>query len=88
MLSNVIINNLITKKSRFFLAFIKKVLKKFIYGVKINQNQLNFYIIGTKMLYALTFLKNNNIANFDKLVDIIVIDNISNINRFEINYVF
>lgn len=88
MLSNVIINNLITKKSRFFLTFIKRVLKKFIYGVKINQNQLNFYIIGTKMLYALTFLKNNNIANFDKLVDIIVIDNISNINRFEINYVF
>jgi hypothetical protein len=88
MLSDVIINNLITKKTRFFLIFIKKVLKKFIYGVKINQNQLNFYIIGTKMLYALTFLKNNNIVNFDKLVDIIVIDNISNINRFEINYVF
>jgi len=54
----------------------------------VNHNQLNLFMPSIKILYALTFLKNNNITNFDKLVDIIVVDNISNINRFEINYVF
>jgi hypothetical protein len=88
MTTNLINNNLITKKTKFFLIFIKKILKNFFYGIKVNQNQLNFYISSIKILYVLTFLKNNNITNFDKLVDIIVVDNISNINRFEINYVF
>jgi hypothetical protein len=81
-------NNLLTKKTNFFLIFIKKILKKFIYGLKVNHNQINIYILGTKLLYILTFLKNNNITNFDKLIDIIVVDNISHINRFELNYVF
>lgn len=80
--------NLLTKKTLFFLIFFKKIIKKFIYGIKINQNQISFYINGIKLLNILTFLKNNNISNFDKLIDIVVIDNISNINRFEINYVF
>lgn len=88
MLNYQLNNNLITKKTKFFLIFIKKILKKFIYGVKINQNQLNIYSLGINMLHLLTFLKNNNITNFDKLVDIIVVDNISNLNRFEINYIF
>jgi len=81
-------NNILTKKTLFFLIYIKKLLKKYIYGFKVNHNQLNLFILGTKMLYLLTFLKNNNITNFDKLIDIIVVDNISNINRFELNYVF
>jgi len=88
MLNYQLNNNLITKKTKFFLIFIKKILKKFIYGVKINHNQLNIYSLGINMLHLLTFLKNNNITNFDKLVDIIVVDNISNLNRFEINYIF
>jgi NADH:ubiquinone oxidoreductase subunit C len=88
MLNTELYNNLITKKTKFFLIFIKKILKKYIYGVKINQNQLNLYTLGINMLYLLTFLKNNNIANFDKLVDIVVVDNISNLNRFEVNYIF
>lgn len=80
--------NLLTKKTLFFLIFFKKIIKKFIYGIKINQNQISFYIVGTKLLNILLFLKNNNISNLDKLIDIVVIDNISNINRFEINYIF
>ena len=88
MLKTELYNNLITKKTKFFLIFIKKILKKYIYGVKINQNQLNLYTLGINMLHLLTFLKNNNIANFDKLVDIVVVDNISNLNRFEVNYIF
>jgi len=85
---NLLDNNLMTMKTKFFLIYIKKILKKYIYGVKVNHNQLNLFMPSIKILYALTFLKNNNITNFDKLVDIIVVDNISNINRFEINYVF
>jgi len=88
MSSYLLDNNLMTMKTKFFLIYIKKILKKYIYGVKVNHNQLNFFMPSIKILYALTFLKNNNITNFDKLVDIIVVDNISNINRFEINYVF
>ena len=79
---------LLTKKTKFFLIFLKKITRKFIYGIKVNQNQISFYIIGLKLISFLTFLKNNNITNFDKLIDIIVVDNISNINRFEVNYVF
>jgi len=79
---------ILTKKTVFFLIFLKKLIKKFIYGIKINQNQISFYIIGVKLLNILTFLKNNNISNFDKLIDIVVVDNISHINRFEINYIF
>lgn len=79
---------ILTKKTVFFLVFLKKIIKKFIYGIKINQNQISFYIVGVKLLNILTFLKNNNLSNFDKLIDIVVVDNISNINRFEINYIF
>jgi|TARA_B110001454_G_C12670789_1_gene413668 hypothetical protein len=81
-------NYLLTKKTKYYLIFIKNVLKKYIYGIKINQNQINLYVNVTKLIYIITFLKNSNITNFDKLVDIVVIDNIANINRFEINYVF
>jgi hypothetical protein len=81
-------NNLITKKTKYYLLYIKNILKKYIYGIKVNHNQINIFLVGTKLLNILTFLKNNNISNLDKLVDIIVVDNISNLNRFEINYVF
>jgi NADH:ubiquinone oxidoreductase subunit C len=81
-------NYLLTKKTKYYLIFIKNVLKKYIYGIKVNQNQINLYVNVTKLIYIITFLKNNNITNFDKLVDIIVVDNIANLNRFEINYVF
>jgi len=86
----MLINNtyLLTKKTKYYLIFIKNVLKKYIYGIKVNQNQINLYVNVTKLIYIITFLKNNNITNFDKLVDIIVVDNIANLNRFEINYVF
>jgi len=81
-------NNIITKKTKFFIIFILKILKKFIYGLKVNNNNINIYINPTRLIYILMFLKNNSITNFDKLVDIVVVDNISNINRFEINYIF
>lgn len=81
-------NNLLTKKTQYFTIFLAKIVKKFIYGLKINHNQINIYISPTKILYLLTFLKGNSISNFDKLVDIVVVDNISNINRFEITYFF
>jgi len=81
-------NILLTKKTKYYLIFIKNVLKKYIYGIKINQNQINIYVNVKKLIYIITFLKNNSITNFDKLVDIIVVDNIANLNRFEINYVF
>jgi NADH:ubiquinone oxidoreductase subunit C len=86
----MLINNnyLLTKKTKYYLIFIKNILKKYIYGIKVNQNQINLYVNVTKLIYIITFLKNNNITNFDKLVDIVVVDNIANLNRFEINYVF
>jgi len=84
----MLVNNLLTQKTQYFTIFLVKIVKKFIYGLKVNQNQINIYISATKMLYLLTFLKNNSVSNFDKLVDIVVVDNISNINRFEITYFF
>lgn len=84
----LVINNLITNKTKYYSIFLINVIKKWMYGLKINQNQINIYITSTKMLYILNFLKNNTITNFDKLVDIVVVDNISNINRFEVTYFF
>lgn len=84
----MLVNSLLTQKTQYFTIFLVKIVKKFIYGLKVNQNQINIYISATKMLYLLTFLKNNSVSNFDKLVDIVVVDNISNINRFEITYFF
>ncbi len=81
-------NNIITKKTKFFTLYLVNILKKYIYGLKINQNQINIYTFAIKLLHLVTILKNNSICCFDKLIDIIVVDNIANINRFEINYVF
>lgn len=81
--------NVITKKTKYFLIYFLIVINKFIYGIKINQNQINLYILPTKLLYNLTFLKYNSISSLNSLVDIIVVDNISLTNtRFELNYIF
>ncbi len=81
--------NIITKKTKYFLIFFLIVVNKFIYGVKINQNQLYLYLSSKKLLHNLTFLKHNSISSFNSLVDIIVVDNISlTSTRFEISYIF
>lgn len=81
-------NDFITKKTKYFTIYLINILKKYIYGLKINQNQINIYTFATKLLYLVTIFKNNSICYFDKLIDIVVVDNIANINRFEINYIF
>jgi NADH:ubiquinone oxidoreductase subunit C len=81
-------NDIIINKTKFFSIFLINILKKYINGLKINKNQINILTDVTKMLYIITFLKNNTISYFDKLIDIIIVDHISNINRFEINYIF
>jgi hypothetical protein len=81
-------NDIIINKTKFFSIFLINILKKYINGLKINKNQINILTNVTQMLYIITFLKNNSISYFDKLIDIIIVDHISNINRFEINYIF
>jgi NADH:ubiquinone oxidoreductase subunit C len=83
-------NNIITQKSRYFIIFIYYMLFSYIYGIKVNQNNLSIYIHSTKLLYCLTFLKYNSISYLNTLVDIVVVDHLSLIknNRFEISYVF
>lgn len=88
MLSPITVN-IITKKTKYFLIYLFFMLYSFIYGIKINQNQLYLYVYNNKLLYSLTFLKYNSLSNLSTLVDIVVVDNISsNLYRFEISYIF
>jgi len=83
------LNIIITQKSKYFVIFIYYVLFSFIYGIKVNHNNLSIYIFSIKLLYCLTFLKYNSVSSLNSLVDIVVVDNISNIkNRFELTYIF
>ena len=83
-------NIIITKKTVFFFFYVYYLLFSFIYGLKINQNQIFIYIFSTKLLYCLTFLKYNSISYLNTLVDIVVVDHISSVanNRFELSYIF
>jgi hypothetical protein len=80
---------ILSKKTQYFLIYLYFILYKYIYGFKLNQNQINIYILPKNLLYILTFLKYNSISNIVNLVDICSVDNIYlNNNRFEITYVF
>jgi hypothetical protein len=80
---------ILSKKTQYFLIYIYYIINIFIYGIKLNQNQIYIYILPTKLLYILTFLKYNSISNLNNLVDIIVVDNIlMNKYRFEVTYIF
>jgi len=84
------LNIIITQKSKYFIIFIYYILFSFIYGIKVNHNNLSIYIFSVKLLYCLTFLKYNSISYFNTLVDIVVVDHVSLIknNRFEVSYIF
>lgn len=85
----LLITNIITKKTRYFIIFLLSILYKLIYGIKLNQNQLFIYLSSNKLLFVLNFLQYNSISFFNSLVDIVVVDNISlNLYRFEITYIF
>ena len=71
-------------KKTLLIIFIK--IKVFIKLLKYNF--INLYISVPYMIHLLTYLKYSSVTNLNKLVDIIVIDNISKINRFEIQYIF
>lgn len=80
---------ILSKKTKYFLIYIYYNLYIFLYGFKLNQNQINIYILPKNLLYILTFLKYNSVSNLINLVDIVVVDNISfNKYRFEITYIF
>jgi len=80
--------NLITNKTRYFIVYMLNVLRKYINGFKVNHNQLYIYLDSIDLINVLTFSKYNSIINLRNLVDIVVVDNIYNRNRFEITYVF
>jgi hypothetical protein len=85
MNTNIIISN----KTKYFLIYFFHLLHAYIYGIKVNPNQLYLYVNSTKLLHCLTFLKYNSISNVNSLVDIVVVDNISNVkSRFELTYIF
>lgn len=82
-------NIILSNKTKYFLIYFFYILNSYIYGIKVNPNQLYLYINYTKLLHCLTFLKYNSISNLNSLVDIIVVDNISNSKyRFELTYIF
>jgi len=81
-------NELLTSKTKYYIYYLYNILYSFIYGMKVNNNQINIYINPLKILNNLIFLKNNNLIYLNNLVDIAVVDYISFKNRFEINYVF
>jgi NADH:ubiquinone oxidoreductase subunit C len=81
-------NDLLTQKTKYYIYYLYNILYNFIYGMKVNNNQINLYIKPLKILNNLIFLKYNNLICLNSLVDIAVVDYISLKNRFEINYVF
>jgi hypothetical protein len=81
-------NDLLTQKTKYYIYYLYNILYSFIYGMKVNNNQINLYIKPLKILNNLIFLKYNNLICLNSLVDIAVVDYISLENRFEINYVF
>ena len=82
------LNNIISKKTKYYLIFIYKTIYNFIHGIKLNQNKINIYIMSLKIFNNLIFLKYNSISFLNNLVDIVVVDYIYLKNRFEINYIF
>jgi len=84
----IIKNNLITYKTKYYIYYIYNILFNFIYGMKINNNQINLYITSFKILNNLLFLKYNSLIYLNNLVDIAVVDYIFLKNRFELNYIF
>lgn len=81
-------DKLITIKTKYYIYYIYNILYNFIYGIKVNNNQLSLYIMSFKILNNLTFLKYNSLIFLNNLVEIAVVDYISFKNRFEINYIF
>jgi hypothetical protein len=81
-------NNLLTRKTKYYIYYLYNILYNFIYGMKVNNNQINLYIEPLKILNNLLFLKYNSLIYLNNLVDIAVCDYISFQNRFEINYIF
>jgi hypothetical protein len=82
------INNILSRKTKYYLIYIYKTIYNFIHGIKLNQNKINIYIMSLKIFNNLIFLKYNSISFLNNLVDIVVVDYIYLKNRFEINYIF
>jgi NADH:ubiquinone oxidoreductase subunit C len=80
--------NIITKKTKYLTLIIFNILNIYIYGLKLNPNMICLYVNVTKIINILIILKKNSITRFDKLADIVVVDNVSNLFRFEISYIF
>lgn len=78
----------ITKKTKYFLIFLLNVLVEYIYGLRVHKNTIYIYLEAPKILYLLTYLKNNSILRFEKLADILIVDNLVYPSRFELTYIF
>lgn len=78
----------ITKKTKYYLTFILNVLVEYIYGLRVHKNTIYIYLEAPKILYLLTYLKNNSILRFERLADILVVDNLVYPSRFELTYIF
>lgn len=78
----------ITNKTIYFMVYLGLILENYIRGVKITQDMLNITMISDKFFYSSVFFKYNTICKLTSLMDIVVVDNITLKNRFEITYIF
>lgn len=86
-------NNLINfSKDNYEINFIKYFITCFGNNIKsinfFNSYYFEIEISKKNLLQFLLFIKNNSIAEFNSLMDIICLDNISRFNRFTLLYLF
>lgn len=74
---------------KYYYLIYSYIIKKFINGFLLKPYDLHIFLDFHKLHKCLTFLKKSSFSSIDALVDLVVIDRPSNVNkRFELIYSF
>lgn len=74
------------KSNLFFLTYLKKCLKYYVYSFILNKTSLTLVINPKFLINFLLFLKNNSFTKFKLLLDILAVDKPHNRYRFFLVY--
>jgi len=86
----MIIDLKVSDKIKYLWLFLSNFLLRYIYGFLLKQNRMVCFAKNTYLLTVISIMKKNEIVSLQTLLDIVVVDNITNkfSGRFLINYVF